>query len=479
MRSVSLYVATLVLIAVGISGAPDTARQNPFTSTSPIASAAALLSSESANPIADSFIVVLKPSADVSSHHTFLYETLAATGSFLSDNADNELKHIYNMPSFRGYAGKFTSSVLDSIRAHPDVEYVERDQVVHALELQRNAPWGLSRISHRESLTFRNFNRYLYDGHGGEGVTAYVVDTGINVNHVDFEGRAKWGITVPENDADADGNGHGTHVAGTITGSRYGVAKKAHVVAVKVLRSNGSGTMADVVKGVEWVAEAHRIAKKEAETSGKKHKGSVANMSLGGGMSKALNAAVNGAVEAGVHFAVAAGNDDADACDYSPASAELAVTVGASTIEDERAWFSNKGPCVDIFAPGKDVTSTWIGGKTATNTISGTSMASPHIAGLLAYLLSLEEGEISTKALKKKLVGLSTKNALQKIPDDTVNLLAFSDPPSQVHDTEELVEERIEQLMEALQGIFKDIRQDKEDLTKAAKDDIEIEWTWL
>ena len=186
----------------------------------------------------------------------------------------------------------------------------------------------------------------------------YVVDTGININHVEFEGRAYWGKTIPLNDIDEDGNGHGTHCAGTIASRKYGVAKAANVIAVKVLGSNGSGTMSDVVGGVLWAAEqaAKKLADAKAEyaaTGKTKHKGSVANMSLGGGKSQALDDAVNRAVDSGMHFAVAAGNDNRDACSYSPAAAAKAVTVGASTLGDERAYFSNYGECVDVFAPGQ------------------------------------------------------------------------------------------------------------------------------
>lgn len=272
--------------------------------------------------------------------------------------------------------------------------------------------------------------QYLYSADGGEGVTAYVIDTGTNVDHVDFEGRASWGKTIPQGDADEDGNGHGTHCSGTVAGKKFGVAKKAHVKAVKVLRSNGSGSMNDVVKGVEWAAIDHTKTVKEAKNGKKKgYKGSVANMSLGGGKSPTLDLAVNAAVDAGIHFAVAAGNDNADACNYSPAAAEKAVTVGASTLGDDRAYFSNYGKCTDIFAPGLNIQSTWIGSKYATNTISGTSMASPHICGLLAYFVSLQPDSdsayavstIEPKKLKAYMIAIATKNALSGIPSDTVN----------------------------------------------------------
>jgi cerevisin len=312
------------------------------------------------------------------------------------------------------------------------------DQEVHTMkdvETEKNAPWGLARISHRDSLSFGTFNKYLYSADGGEGVDVYVIDTGTNIDHVDFEGRASWGKTIPQGDADEDGNGHGTHCSGTVAGKKYGVAKKANVVAIKVLRSNGSGTMSDVVKGVEYAAESHS-SKVAAAKNGKAKgfKGSAANMSLGGGKSPTLDMAVNAAVDAGIHFAVAAGNDNADSCNYSPAAAENAVTVGASTLADERAYFSNYGKCNDIFAPGLNILSTWIGGKYATNTISGTSMASPHIAGLLAYLLSLQPAkdsayavaDITPKKLKANLISIATEGALTDVPSNTKNILAWN-----------------------------------------------------
>lgn len=298
-------------------------------------------------------------------------------------------------------------------------------------EVEKSAPWGLARISHRDSLSFGTFNKYLYAAEGGEGVDAYTIDTGINVDHVDFEGRAHWGKTIPTNDEDIDGNGHGTHCSGTIAGKKYGVAKKANVHAVKVLRSSGSGTMSDVIKGVEWAVESHnRKSKAAKDGKAKGFKGSVANMSLGGGKSPTLEIAVNAGVEAGVHFAVAAGNDNADACDSSPAAAENAVTVAASTLADERAYFSNYGKCTDIFAPGLNILSTWTGSKHAVNTISGTSMASPHIAGLLAYFVSLQPSkdsafavaDITPEKLKKDLIKIATKGALDDVPSDTPNV---------------------------------------------------------
>jgi len=300
---------------------------------------------------------------------------------------------------------------------------------------EKNAPWGLARISHRDRLSFGTFNKYLYTDDGGEGVDAYIVDTGTNYNHVDFEGRAKWGKTIPANDEDIDGNGHGTHCSGTVAGKKFGVAKKAKVIAVKVLKTNGSGTMSDVIKGVEYAAESH-LKQQDLAKKGKRSgfKGSVANMSLGGGKSPALDASVNAAVDTGLHFAVAAGNDNADSCRYSPAAAKNAVTVGASTLGDERAYFSNFGKCTDIFAPGLNILSTWIGSNYSTNTISGTSMASPHICGLLAYYLSLQPSkdsayavaDITPKQLKANMIAIGTVGALDDVPSDTPNVLAWN-----------------------------------------------------
>jgi len=403
---------------------------------------APLVSSDSAQVIPDSYIVVFKKHVEktqVKYHHSCVHDYVAEERrNFekrgLLEDMISGIKHTFNFKSFQGYSGKFSNEILEKIRRSDEVAYVEKDQVVYATELENNAPWGLARISHREQLSMGTFNKYLYDSRGGEGVTIYVIDTGINIRHNDFGGRAVWGITVPQNDADIDGNGHGTHVAGTIAGSKYGVSKEAKVVAIKVLRSNGSGTMSDVIKGVEYAAEFHLDAKEKARKEGKAFKGSGANMSLGGGKSQTLDEAVNGAVDVGLNFAVAAGNDNRDACDFSPAAAENAITVGASTIEDERAWFSNHGTCVDVFAPGKDILSTWIGSNSATNTISGTSMASPHVAGLIAYFLSLEpevtseffSTSLTPKELKNKIINFASKNKLDKIPSNTPNLLVYN-----------------------------------------------------
>jgi cerevisin len=389
--------------------------------------------------VADHYIVVFKDGATkekVSCHHNDVRDMVTKERKAkrgLMANFVSGIKFTYEIKDFKAYSGRFSDEVLTAIRQSEEVAYVEKDQVVYADATQYNAPWGLARISHRKALSFGTFNKYLFDESAGEGVTVYIVDTGVNVNHTDFQGRARWGATIPDNDEDIDGNGHGTHVAGTVAGNRYGVAKKANIVAIKVLRSNGSGTMSDVLKGVELAARYHMDESDKARREGKSFKGSVANMSLGGGRSRALDAAVNGAVNVGVNFAVAAGNDNRDACDSSPAAAEKAITVGASDVDDDRAWFSNHGPCVDVFAPGKDILSAWIGSRTATNTISGTSMASPHVAGLAAYLLGLKpdcQSDFATpqspKELRDTIIRLASRDRLSKIPSNTPNLLIFN-----------------------------------------------------
>ncbi|KAJ3510822.1 hypothetical protein NLJ89_g4457 [Agrocybe chaxingu] len=387
------------LVAVSVANVLSTPLStSPYVdvSPSPLTLAPLMVADHPHGTVNNSYIIMLKdniPDVFKQSHMNFLLGAVQASPLQGDDLAG--VTHIYE-GHIDGYAGRFSESVIDQIRRMPEVAYVEKDQIVRTQDdtTQRSAPWGLARISHRPKLTFSTFSRYVYDPSGGEGVDVYVVDTGINIQHVEFEGRASWGKTIPANDVDDDGNGHGTHCAGTIASRKYGVAKKANVIAVKVLGSNGSGSMSDVVGGVVWAAgqakaKAAAAAAEFAATGQTKHKGSVANMSLGGGKSQSLDDAVNKAVKTGLHFAVAAGNDNRDACNYSPASAENAVTVGASTIGDERAYFSNHGSCVDVFAPGLNILSTFKGSPEATATLSGTSMASPHTAGLLAYLLSI------------------------------------------------------------------------------------------
>ncbi|KAJ7181146.1 subtilisin-like serine protease [Mycena filopes] len=351
--------------------------------------------------INDSYIVVLKTDASrahLQNHFNFL-QTAQAQSPLLGAG-DAGIRHIFDGP-IHGYAGRLSLAAMHQLRGMPEVDYIEHDRVVavgtgdDGIATQKGAPWGLARMSIREKLSFRTYGKYHHDPRGGEGVDVYVVDSGINIHHDEFEGRASWGRTMVANDVDEDQNGHGTHCAGTIASRKYGVAKRANVIAVKVVGADGYGSLSDIIAGITYVvaaagAKAAAAQQEYAATGRTAYKGSVINMSLGlNGVSRAGNQAVNGAVDQGIHVVVAAGNDNADACKYTPASAEKAITVGASTQTDARAYFSNHGPCVDVFAPGLNILSTYTGARDASVVMSGTSMAAPHTAGLVAYLLGI------------------------------------------------------------------------------------------
>ncbi|MBL1092174.1 S8 family peptidase [Streptomyces sp. NPDC001739] len=260
------------------------------------------------------------------------------------------------------------------LAADPAVDKVVQNKKFHIDATQDNPPsWGLDRIDQKDTQGDKKYN---YPDSAGDGVTAYVIDTGVHISHKDFGGRASYGFNAIDGSNKAeDDNGHGTHVSGTIAGEKHGVAKKAKIVAVKVLDGQGSGTTEQVVAGIDWVT--------------KNHKGpSVANMSLGGGVDEALDAAVKKAIDSGVTFGVAAGNESSDAGQSSPARVKEAITVASSTNKDEQSDFSNFGSAVDIYAPGSDITSDWNSSDDATKTISGTSMATPHVVGAAAVYLA-------------------------------------------------------------------------------------------
>jgi len=328
-------------------------------------------------------------------------------------------KHVYRAGRFKGFAAQLSPQVLDAVSKLSDVEYIEQDAIITTQESVTqtdNVPWGLARISHRAT----GATSYVYDETAGAGTCSYIIDTGIYVAHTQFEGRATWLANFIDS-SNTDGAGHGTHVAGTVGGVTYGVAKKTKLFAVKVLDANGSGTVSSVLAGIDFVASdsANRTA------AGQCPNGSVANMSLGGGKSTAINSAAAAAVSSGVFFAVAAGNSNDDSKYYSPASEPSVCTVGATDIADARAYFSNYGVGVDVFAPGVDVLSSWIGGVDETNTISGTSMASPHVAGLGAYLLGLL-GPKTPAELCQHLKDTATVGSITGLPSGTVNALAYN-----------------------------------------------------
>ncbi|KAM5352866.1 hypothetical protein ACJ41O_005588 [Fusarium nematophilum] len=319
--------------------------------------------------------------------------------------------------TFKGYSGEFDDETIKEIEASDDVISVEPVRVIELFQqttvTQRPAPWGLGSISHRTP----NWREYPYDQSAGRDMWAYVVDTGIHINHTDFEGRAHLGYNAYPNTPFIDANGHGTHCAGTIAGRIHGVAKLSSVIAIKVFHT-GSSTTDIVLDGYEWAVT------NITNTPGRLHR-SVVSMSLGGGRSEAFNAAVEAATRAGVLTVVAAGNSGQDARNFSPASAPSAITVGAVDISNTRPDFSNFGPLVDIFAAGVDVVSAWVGSNTATRSISGTSMACPHVAGLALYLRA-KEGLTTPQSVTERIKNLATRGVVRNPGAGSPNLLAYN-----------------------------------------------------
>jgi subtilisin family serine protease/chitodextrinase len=305
--------------------------------------------------------------------------------------------------SINGFLLEMSAGQLNQLRLDQRILMIEQDQMMSATVTQSNATWGLDRIDQTD-LPLSNDYTYNLDG---TGVNAYIIDTGILNSHTDFGGRSVSGWDFVDNDADAsDCNGHGTHVAGTVGGTTWGVAKNVNLIGVRVLSCNGSGSNSGVIGGVDWVAENAVFP-------------AVANMSLGGGNSFALDAAVNNAIDAGITFAVAAGNSNINACSGSPNKVPAAITVASSTSSDSRSSFSNWGSCIDLFAPGSDITSTWSNG--GTNTISGTSMASPHVAGVIALYLQAH-GDDSPAEVANGVTGFATADKISGL-NGSPNLL--------------------------------------------------------
>lgn len=337
--------------------------------------------------------------------------------------------HVYSalaLHNFAGFSAHLTPKGLEMLQRHSDILTIEQDQVVSINDCQTEtqADWGLARVNHRNFTKSATYTYDYSDGADGAGVDAYIIDTGIYCENDDFiskkVGTCTFGYSTvtsgfinPVVD-ETDGNGHGTHCAGTVAGQTYGVAKEANLIAVKVLSDAGSGSTSGVIDGINWVAEQVAANKRP----------SVANLSLGGGYSEVQNDAVEAAVSAGVTMVVAAGNDNKDACNYSPASAPSAVTVAASDVNDSRASYSNYGSCVDVFGPGSDITSAWIGSPSATNTISGTSMASPHVCGVAAKYLS-EDTTRTPAQITAKILADATPDQISKA-NGTPNLIAYA-----------------------------------------------------
>lgn len=355
------------------------------------------------------YIVVLKPS-QISSSPTLSSQDRVTSFSLVQTamvhlekryQILNSAEHIFSA-ALQGGVYRLTPEQAHAMAQDPQVAYLEKDQkvqlqngqvqTVQVETIQSGVTWGLDRIDQTELPLNQT---YSFDSNPGVPVTAYVIDTGILFKHEEFQGRASSGYDLVDKDNDAtDCNGHGTHVAGTIGSRNYGVAKKTNLVAVRVLDCQGSGSYAGVIAGVDWVTAHHQGP-------------SVANMSLGGPFSQALEDAITQSIKSGVTYVLAAGNENQSACIGSPSHLSLAIKVGSTSANDARSSFSNFGECVDIFAPGSDITSTWWTSTSATQTISGTSMASPHAAGVAALYLAKNPTAIPAQVKTALLGGAS------------------------------------------------------------------------
>jgi subtilisin family serine protease len=351
-------------------------------------------------PIAGRYIVVFKSNVDKP----------AAEAATAMNGLGGQILHTYSH-ALKGFAAIVGDAALQALRSNPNVDYIEQDQTVRLNQTLSQSPatWGLDRIDQADMPLS---NRYDYN-YSGAGVNAFIIDTGIRPDHVEFSGRLISGYNVvADNNGTNDCNGHGTHVAGTVGGTTWGVAKGVSLIPVRVLDCTGSGSYSGVIAGIDWVA-------------GSTLRPAAANMSLGGGASTSVNAAVAGAVSKGVTMVVAAGNSNADACNYSPSGEPSAITVGATTSGDARASYSNYGSCLDIFAPGSSISSAWNTSANASNTISGTSMAAPHVTGVAVLALAANPNA-SPASVATFLTANATLNRLSSIGTGSPNRLVYS-----------------------------------------------------
>jgi len=363
---------------------------------------------EAERPVYGEYIVVLKDSAASLSYERSGAPSTASVANTMARSYGLDVSYTYSHV-LRGFVAKADEKALVELLMDSRVAYVEENGVVSISQTtQNNATWGLDRVDQRD----RPLNgTYVYDTNASN-VYTYVIDTGVRPTHNDFGGRVISGFTaISDGRGSNDCNGHGTHVAGTVAGATWGVAKSAVIVPIRVLGCNGSGTNAGVIAGMDWVTANHV-------------KPAVANMSLGGGASTTTDSAVTRMRNAGVTVVVAAGNENQNACNVSPARSSSAITVGSTTSSDARSSFSNWGSCVDIMAPGSSITAPWYTSNTATNTISGTSMASPHVAGIAALYLA-DNPSATPAQVENAVISNASVNKLSGL-NGAPNLLAYS-----------------------------------------------------
>jgi len=362
---------------------------------------APVVGADRATAIEGRYIVVMEPRADRADRDAAEREARDRGARVL---------HRYGA-ALNGFAARLNDRAVEALRSNPNVAYLEADQRVGLSATQSNPTWGLDRIDQR-SLPLSS--SYTYNA-TGSGVTAYIVDTGVLGSHGEFSGRMAAGYSaINDGRGTTDCNGHGTHVAGTVGGTTYGVAKQVTIRPVRVLDCQGSGTNSGVIAGVDWVTGNHSAGSP-----------AVANMSLGGGVSSALDTAVANSINDGVTYAVAAGNENTNACNGSPSRVGAAVTVGSTTSSDARSSFSNYGSCLDLFAPGSSITSAWHTSSSATNTISGTSMATPHVAGVAALYLQ-GSPSASPSTVSAAIVNGATTNVVSGAGTGSPNRLLHS-----------------------------------------------------
>ncbi|KAF9083670.1 subtilisin-like serine protease [Mortierella sp. GBA35] len=364
-------------------------------------------------PIPDSYIVVLKDTQASSTFKT-AFDGLAKKYNGRGGRAPQIHREYSSV--FPGFHATLDAATLKVIQANPDVAYVEQDAILKAEAVQASPPsWGLVRISqHVRNLNPPTF--YYYNDLAGLGVTAYVIDTGIYAAHSDFGARASNGANFIAGSPNTDENGHGTHIAGTIGGTIFGVAKKVKLVGVKVLDKNGSGSTSGVIAGMDWVIQNH--------TPGK----AVVNMSLGGGKSTAIDAAAARMYAANIPLFAAAGGSATNACLTSPGGAPNVYTVASTDSQDKVASFASTGPCVEIFAPGSNISSTWIGSPTASNTLSGSSMSTGHVTGAAALFVA--QGGLNTaQAVYNQLSQVCTVGVIVGNLNGAPNCLLYNGGP--------------------------------------------------